>query len=157
MQYSNFFILLPFLAGQIQNTLAADSSLSQECTIKTTISCRVNSTHKDCNDIQMRPNVCEDIDVSFGFRYCNLHRHSTITMISGEIQINNGDALSKPLVDENKLPPMSCKEMTRGFTVNSCANVFGADMTAEGWIDSEIRCQAEDSYRFIRPMYKTSS
>lgn len=142
------------IAAALLGTMSA-STIEKECTIKATVSCYITSNHRDCNDIQMRPKSCEDIDVSFGYRYCNLHRHNTITLISGEMKINDGDAFFEPLLDENELEPMNCKEWTKVFTVNTCTNKFQADMSVEGWINDDTLCASDDFYSYVKPLFQT--
>ena len=157
---NRFFLILQITIVSFldfnERTLAA-STVEQECSIKTTVSCHITSNHKDCSQIVMKPNICDDIDVSFGFRYCNLHRHTSITLVSGELNVNNALDYFAPLNDEEELKPMSCKEMVKPFRVNSCAHRFQADMIAEGWVDNEIRCKSNDTFYFVKPFFQATA
>ena len=62
-----------------------------------------------------------------------------------------------PVNEENELDPMHCKELTKTHTVSSCAQAFEADMVAEGWMDDAIRCQSNDNFIFVRPLFEATS
>lgn len=128
----------------------------QECTIKTTVSCYISSDYNsNCNDIRMQPNSCEDVDITFGFRYCNLHKHNSIEFVLGEMRVNH-ELIPENLDDSRELQPMKCKELMKSYTVNSCAHSFQADMKVEGWKDNESRCASDDTFIFIRPLFEAS-
>lgn len=154
MQIKSCLVSLFILATRIWQSIAGN--FENECTLKTTVSCYLQSDHRDCSNIIMKPNVCEDLDISFGFRYCNLHRHNSISFVSGQVNINHIN-FSMPLNQETELEPMHCKEFTKIHTVSSCAQAFEADMTAEGWMDNEVRCTSDDTFLFIRPLFEATS
>ena len=148
MIYQFLFVLLQIVK------VHAYSTSDKGCSMKTVVSCHVKSDHRDCNDIVMRPNECRDIDVLFGFRFCNVHNRNSIDLVSGEMQINHGKALKLPIHENTELGPMHCKEFTKPYTVSSCANAFEANMYVQGWQYNEIGCSADDFYMFLRPLYK---
>jgi len=152
MMLSRFFL---YAILCFEMTSCASTTIDRECTLTTTVSCHIASNHKDCDEIVMKANQCRDIEVLFGFRYCNLHRHTSVTLVTGEMKVNDGMSFLEPLNDENNLEPMSCKELTKSFMMNTCSNKFQAEMVAEGWIDHEIRCQSDDIFFLINPMYES--
>ena len=149
------FISLILFTTKYIETYAYITNFEKECNITTTISCHISSDYRDCNEIHMSPNSCEDVDVTFRFRYCNLHRHNTITEVSGELEINHGKALHQPLHDRD-LEPMHCKERSQVYSVSTCAQSFQAYITAEGRIDNEVQCQSDRNFAVIRPLFEAT-
>mmetsp|Transcript_1938 Transcript_1938/g.2358 ORF Transcript_1938/g.2358 Transcript_1938/m.2358 type:complete len:157 (-) Transcript_1938:262-732(-) len=125
------------------------------CHIKSTVSCHLTShQNQDCHDIQMEPNICEDIPVTFSYRYCNLHETQEITYANGEIDINHGLDTVVPIQSGGKLHPMTCKLVKLDHVVNSCTHAFQASMVIDGWIGNELKCHHSDDYRFVRPLFQ---
>lgn len=149
-------IILALLSTRIINTVATNGN-EEDCSINTAVSCHIKSNHRDCNDIEMKPRSCENVDITFGFRYCNSHKHNSIALVSGEMKVflNSGEDFLQPLNDERELEPMNCREITKPYTVNSCDNSFHAELIAEGWVEGDIGCRNNHDYSFLRPLFQS--
>jgi hypothetical protein len=142
--YRNYFKRLPDINnGGNPNPPPPDNT----CAVSATVSCTVDATGQDCEDIIVPIETCNTATpMTFEFEYCNnnvnqpvsLHQDKTIALVETvPVALNNAD--------------MRAGECFRKFAkrnINTCKRFFSASLKVEGLLaDESDYCYAWDFYR----------
>ncbi len=131
------------------------------CDVSAAVSCTVNRTGRECNNLVVPLDNCGDEDLTFTFTYCSLEPTATIRLREGNTS-GNIDMESLPPgtmafihtqpvdFDLSDLPPGKCRTVRETKSVNTCWKTIDASLKVEGWRgngEDGDYCYAWDFYR----------
>jgi hypothetical protein len=144
-----------FLRVIIPRPTPIPSPVSSICDVSTEITCFLNdNTNRECSNMDIiPPDQCDDINVTFQFKFCNdMTDQSAVDLLDSQTYIK---VLANRNNNFNKanIPSGTCRTIERSTSINPCGRVgFNVEMKLEGWIadftdQSGFYC---NSYSFLR-------
>jgi len=121
---------------------------TEECDISAKVTCTVDETGEECDDIVVPRNECRiDVPMTFTFEYCSREDENSIDLKPGFTRARV-ETIDLPGLNFNDLQPGECRRLIVSRKINTCKRFFSAQLKVEG-VRNEIGgyCYAWDFYR----------
>lgn len=126
------------------------------CDFSAAITCTVDDTGQPCDGYEVTREDCEDVDMKFVFKYCNLDPTNTVTL-KDQLTIGLVEMVDVDLELESAstLIPSQCHTVETIRKIDTCKNFFSASLKVEGKrgpkMDGDDYCYGWNFYRgYIR-------
>jgi hypothetical protein len=125
-----------------------DISVTEECDISAQVTCTVDATGEDCEDIVVPLNECSpNVPMTFTFEYCSRENNNAIVLKPGFTRARV-ETVNLPGLNFNDLQPGECRRLIVSREIDTCKRFFSAQLKVEG-VRDDIGgyCYAWDFYR----------
>lgn len=150
-RYNDYCYAYDFYRSYITRPATNDDgvvTVPDECDISARVTCTVDATGEDCDDIVVPRNECQsNVPMTFSFEYCSRETQNAIDLKPGFTRARI-EAVDLPGLNFNDLQPGECRRLIVSREIDTCKNFFSAQLKVEG-VRNDIGgyCYAWDFYR----------
>ena len=146
--YGDYCYAYDFYRSYIERPPTDNTPPSSPCNISADITCTVDETGQECEDIVVPLEDCQpDVDMTFSFEYCSGESEHIIDL-KEDLTRARIETVNVPGLNKNNLSPGDCRRLFVSRSIDTCKNFFSAQLKVEG-IREDVGgyCYAWDFYR----------